>query len=122
MSLNSMSTAEPFAQGSPELSLLWESKIYIDVFLDSSVMADDPVLSPKHSSAEVLVVMMNVHRTDNILIVFIMLFVNDPNACLPSTRWIIVLLICTHVGKSVGNSRSCPTSILLYNLSPSWRM
>ena len=42
MSSNCMSTAVPFAEGIPEQSLLCESKIYIELSCDNTVIAEDP--------------------------------------------------------------------------------
>ena len=68
---NFISIADPFAQGIPMLSRLCESNIKNDVFVESSAIAKDPVLSPKHISADVVVFCISAHKADNITCVFV---------------------------------------------------
>ena len=121
-SLNCISTEVPFGQGVPQLFLLCASKMKNDVFTDKIAIAEAPILSPTHSNAGVIDFWINVHNANRIFLVSATFSTNDPNASLPLTIWYTLLLICTHVGKSEGRRSSLPTSMLLYNLSPSCRI
>ena len=122
MSLKCMSIEVPFGQGIPELSLLCASNINSDVLINISEIEEDPVLSPTHNSADVIVLWRNVHNTNRISFVFVIFSTNDPYASLPLTTSHTLLFICTHVDKSDSKRSSWPTSILQYSLSPSYRM
>ena len=79
-----MSTLVPFAQGIPQLFWLWESNIYIDVlFIDKSAIAEDPVLLPRDSRADVVLVWSMALNVNKIVFVLDLFPTNDPKASLP---------------------------------------
>ena len=56
-----------------------------DVSIDKSASAEDPVLSPIHNNADVVVFWMNVHNANKSFLVSVIFSTKYPNASLPLT-------------------------------------